>query len=146
MTPSIAPPGTPSRGTGVIVFVVSFVVGLGCFGFLGGVVSYAFVEKARVDVRRGWTLVPTTVAAKRLTPGSIVKMADLSNRSVPEMLVTASMITPESASTIVNQAILVSVEPGEPLRWAFFAAGEGLDSRADHEAFEACTRTVWGPP
>jgi Flp pilus assembly protein CpaB len=133
----------PAKGMATFIFALSVFVGLGSFGVAGGVGSYLAVKRTSVTVRAGWSLTPVVVAAKRLEPGELVPLQSMSQRSVPEVLVTSSMVKPEAASTLVGQPVLVAVEAGEPLRWAFFLGPEDF-SQKDQEVGKACAEAVWG--
>jgi Flp pilus assembly protein CpaB len=87
---------------------------------LGSAVGFSYLQKLKVDVRKGWNLVPVVVAAVDLDQGKAVTMDMISQRSVPEQFVTSSIVKPDSASYIVNQKILVPVQAGDPLRWSDF--------------------------
>jgi Flp pilus assembly protein CpaB len=113
-----APPKTSSSG-----FVLGLSLGLGAsllFLCLGSAVGFSYLQKLKVDVRKGWNLVPVVVAAVDLSDGTVVTMDMISQRSVPEQFVTSSIVKPDSASYIVNQKVLVPVQAGDPLRWSDF--------------------------
>ncbi|MFT3709927.1 MAG: SAF domain-containing protein [Archangium sp.] len=119
MTP-LNPQAPRSSGSG---FIGGLAVGLGLFFValcIGGAVGFSYVQKQRVDVRKGWNLVPVIVAAVDISEGSEVKMEMISQRSIPEQFVTSSIVKPDSASYIVNQKVLVAVQAGDPLRWSDF--------------------------
>lgn len=116
----VPPRPTPSRSSG---FVMGLLVGLGLFlllGFMGGVVGYSAVAKAKTDARKGWNLVPVVVAAKDISENSTVTMEMISQRAVPEQFVTSSVVRPDSASYIVGQKVLVAVQAGDYLLWTQF--------------------------
>lgn len=89
-------------------------------GLLAGVVAYSAIKKREADVRRGWNLVPVVVAAVDVPEGTIVTFDMISQRSVPEQFVTSSVVKPDSASYVVNQKVLVSLQAGDPLLWSQF--------------------------
>jgi pilus assembly protein CpaB len=87
---------------------------------LAFVVAYSAVEKQEADVRKGWNLVPVVVAATDLSEGTVVTMEMVSQRSIPEQFVTSSIVKPDSASYVVGQKVLVSLQAGDPLLWSQF--------------------------
>lgn len=130
-------------GKSVVALVVGAVIGLPMGAFVGGAVHAVLVQKASADARRGWMLAPVVVAARPLAPGELVKFEDVSLRSIPEQFVTTSLVKPDGASYIVNQAVLVPVAAGEPLRWSYFQVtkarsagtpGEWLSQEAERAA------------
>lgn len=68
-------------------------------------------------------LVAIVLAGRDLPAGSTVTFDDIRQRHVPEVLVTSSVVRPDSASYIVNQKLLVPVLAGDPMLWAFFVTG-----------------------
>jgi Flp pilus assembly protein CpaB len=119
MTPAPLPAPRSGRGG----FAVGLLIGLGCSGLLlclGSGVGYAVVQRQKVAVRKGWNLVPVVVAAVDITEHTVVTMDQVSQRSMPEQFVTASVVKPDSASYIINQTINVPVQAGDPLLWSQF--------------------------
>lgn len=103
--------------------VFGALVGMAVAGVLlcaGTVVGYSWVKKKGADARKGWNLVPVVVAAVDIPDGTLVTMEMISQRSVPEQFVTASVVKPDSASYIVNQRVNVPLNAGDPLRWSDF--------------------------
>src|SRR4051812_34519396 len=99
---------------------------------IAGVIAYSAVKKKELDVRRGWNLVPVVVSAVDIPEGTIVSFDMISQRSVPEQFVTSSVVKPDSASYVVNQKVLVSLQAGDPLLWSQFEttkAAERLSSK-----------------
>ena len=131
----------------IIAALVGGCLGLGVGG--GGVWLYGKWQLGLA--RKGWALEPVVIARRDLPPGTVVTIDDLDQRSVPEMWVTASVITPDSASYVVNQPLNVPIAKGEPLRWAYFATwAKPLHPLNDRAAIDACTleaasRTPSGP-
>lgn len=112
--------------------VVALVLGL-----LAGAVAYSAIKKKEADVRRGWNLVPVVVAAVDIPEGTVVTFDMISQRSVPEQFVTSSVVKPDSASYVVNQKVLVSLQAGDPLLWSQFEttkAAERLSSKIQKKA------------
>ncbi len=93
---------------GVVLALAAFLVG------------WSGLQKQRNDVRKGWNLVPVVVTAVDLSEGTVVTMEMISQRSIPEQFVTASVIKPDSASYIVGQKVMVSMQAGDPLLWSQF--------------------------
>ncbi|MEW5741564.1 MAG: SAF domain-containing protein [Myxococcota bacterium] len=104
----------------VVALTVGAVIGLALGGAVGGALHFVLKVKGVAEARRGWNLVPVVVAARSIAPGAMVRMEDISQRSIPEQFFTQSVVRPDSASYVVNQAVLVPVAAGEPLRWAYF--------------------------
>lgn len=127
---------------GTLLFGVAFLGGLALFGCLGGGASYAVVKSAEAKVRRGWNLVPVTVYAKDLAAGDVATFENISQRAVPEQLVTSSVVKPDSASYVVNQAIRVPVRAGDPAVWTHF---DTPDKQQSKEAAAACAKR-FAPP
>jgi Flp pilus assembly protein CpaB len=118
-------------------FVLMLVVG----GFVGGFFAYLFVKKTEADARKGWNLVPVVVAAQDLQAGDTVEFEQISQRSVPEQLVSSSIVKPDSASYIVHQQLNAPVFAGEPLRWSGFVVHELPDGGSCRlEELEACQK------
>ena len=125
------------------LLLVAAIVGAGAGFMFGGGSMWLYGKWQMGLARKGWTLVPVVIAARDLTPGTVVTMADLDQRSIPEQFETASVIKPDSASYVVNQAVNVPVAKGEPLRWGYFSAWEEpLDSRKDAAVIDACSRVA----
>jgi pilus assembly protein CpaB len=88
-------------------------------------------------VKRGWNLVPVTVAAMNIAEGTMVDFEMISTREVPEQFVTASVVKPDSSAYIVNQRIMVPVQAGDPLLWSQFEtarSSERLSKRINKRA------------
>jgi pilus assembly protein CpaB len=49
----------------------------------------------------------------------------ISQRSVPEMFVTASVVRPDDAARVIGKAVQVPIQPGDPIRWSDVAAADG---------------------
>ena len=88
-----------------------------CMGTLG---VWSWSMGTRSKAREGWNLKPVVVAAVDFAAGDEVTFEIISQRSVPEQFVTASIIKPDSAYHVVNQVTLVDLAQGDPLRWADF--------------------------
>jgi len=95
----------------------------GLLGFIGGglmsgLVTWTLVTKNARELREGWNLVPVVVASQDIPEGTVVTFDLLQQRSIPEQFVTASVVKPEGAETIVNQRLLVPVRAGDLLLWS----------------------------
>lgn len=106
---------------------LAFSVGLMLMGFG---VAWSALAKERHDVRKGWNLVPVLVAAVDLSEGSVVTPSHVSQRSVPEQFVTASVVKPESASFVLGQKVQVAVAAGDPLLWSQFESARAVERLA----------------
>jgi Flp pilus assembly protein CpaB len=118
-------------------FAAGLLGGLAVAGCLGGIVSYSLVKMTEAKVRRGWNLVPVVVYAKDVAAGDVVGFDQISQRSVPEQLVTSSVVKPDSASYVVNQPARVPALAGDVALWAHF---EVPDRKLSAEATEACVK------
>jgi len=87
---------------------------------LGSALGYVYVKRSASNARKGWNLVPVVVAAVDITEDTVVTMDMISQRSIPEQFVTASIVKPDSASYIVSQKVLVPLQAGDPLLWSQF--------------------------
>jgi pilus assembly protein CpaB len=104
---------------------------------IAGVVSYSAIKRQESAVRRGWNLVPVVVAAVDISEGTELTMEMIATRAIPEQFVTASVVKPDSAAYVLNQKVLVPVQPGDPLLWSQFAssrAAERLSSKVQRKA------------
>ena len=97
---------------------------------MGFGVAYSALMKEKADVRRGWNLVPVLVANVDLSEGTVVTMAHLSQRSVPEQFVTSSVVKPDSSGYVVGQKVQVAVAAGDPLLWNQFSSSRAVDGLA----------------
>jgi Flp pilus assembly protein CpaB len=112
--------GQHTKGLLVGVAVVGL---LFCFSL---VLWFAKLTNAKIDVSRGWNLVPIIVASTDLSEDSIITTNELSQRMFPEQFVTSSFIRPDSASYIVKQRILVRAMAGDPLYWTDFQTNKNV--------------------
>jgi Flp pilus assembly protein CpaB len=78
-------------------------------------------------------LVAIVIAARDLPAGTVVTFDDLSQRSFPARLVTASLVKPESASYVINQPLKLPLLTGDPVQWEFF-------QQSPKEVHEACAK------
>jgi pilus assembly protein CpaB len=96
-------------------------------GLLAFIVSWSAIKKRETEVRKGWNLVPVVVAAVDISDGTVVTMDMISQRSIPEGFVTASVVKPDSANYIINQKVLVPLQAGDPLLWSQFETTKGAE-------------------
>lgn len=92
------------------VAAVLLVTGLG--------LAYSALERQRAEVRRGWNLVPVLVATVDLAEGTVLTPEVVAQRSVPEQLVSGSVVKPDSASFVIGQRVVTPVAVGDPLLWS----------------------------
>ncbi len=97
---------------------------------MGFAVAWSALMKEKADVRQGWNLVPVLVATVDLSEGTVVTMAQLSQRSVPEQFVTSSVVKPDSANYVVGQKVQVAVAAGDPLLWSQFESARAVERLA----------------
>lgn len=123
------------------LLIVGAVVGAFLGLVTGGGGTWLAAKREASLARKGWVLVPVVIVRRDLAPGTVLTMDDIDQRSVPEVLVNASIIKPDSVSYVINQPLLVPVAAGEPLRWAHVATWEKpLHPMNDSAAIDACTR------
>jgi pilus assembly protein CpaB len=84
----------------------------------------AYTGKRLRDAKKGWNLTPVVVAAVDMEEGTLVSYDSISQRSVPEQFVTASVVKPDSANRVVNQRLRFPVRVGDPLLWTMFQGKE----------------------
>jgi pilus assembly protein CpaB len=121
MTPSPSSSSVTSAGPkSGVVFGVGIVLGLLAGTGGGSLASYALVKREEARVRRGWNLVPVVVAGTTLAPTKPLEMEMISQRSVPEQLVTASIVKPDSAAYVIHQPLRRPLQEGAMIRWDDF--------------------------
>jgi Pilus formation protein N terminal region/SAF domain len=72
----------------------------------------------------GWKLVPVIVISKELPKGTLVTAEMLTQRLVPEQLVTNSLVKPAMVNYILEQSSQVPLHAGDMVRWTDFASME----------------------
>ena len=123
----------------VIGVIGGTVAGLFIGGFAFGVLGFLRVKQADYDQRHGWVLAPVVVAARDLAPGTVVTFDDLSQRSIPDLMVTPSMVKPDLAESIVNRHLRVPLREGDPLWAALF---EPRVPNLDLDLATECTEAI----
>ena len=73
------------------------------------------------------------VAARDLPAGTVLKREDVEERSVPEAMVTRSLLNPASVAYLVDQRLVLPMLAGDPVQVPFF---ESLHV----EAYQACAK------
>ncbi|MBN8228811.1 hypothetical protein JYK02_14985 [Corallococcus macrosporus] len=86
------------------------------FGVLAGILAYAKVKHDEDQARAGLDLVKILVVSRDLRPGDVLDTQNLSLRSVPRQMATASVLRPEFASAVLNHPVVVPLKAGDPLR------------------------------
>jgi hypothetical protein len=115
----------PSQRDVVGSALAGILAGFLVVGCMGGPASFFLERKLTQQGKRGWNLVPIVVWAVDAEPGSVVTFDEISQRSVPEQFVTASIVKPDSASYVVGQAHHPAAKAGDALLWsAFEKAGD----------------------
>ncbi len=94
---------------------------------LAFIVGWSGMQKQRADIRKGWNLVPVIVSAVDISEGTVVTMEMISQRSIPEQFVTSSVVKPDSASYVVGQKVMVSLQAGDPLLWSQFETSRAAE-------------------
>lgn len=118
------------KGGWVGAIVAGCILGVLVAGGLSGLVGYVLVTKKHADVRKGWNLGPVMVASRDLRAGQVLRTEDVAERSIPEQLVTSSIVKPGSMTDVVGQLIAVDVKAGEPLRSSYFPSSKNSDPAA----------------
>ena len=119
MTP-MNPQSTDKTANG---FITGLAIGLGATVVIlgiAGIGGYAVATLKNAEVRKGWNLVPVVVAGREISEGRIITVEDLSQRSIPEQLVTSSVVKPDSSKYVLNLKTLVPMMQGDPLLWSQF--------------------------
>jgi Flp pilus assembly protein CpaB len=124
--------------------VVGLVGGSTVAGLVAGFLSYVSVRKQEHQSRTSWPMVDVVVAARDLAPGSVLGENALSARSVPEAMVTASIVTPEKAAYIAHQRLEVPLRAGDPMAWTFFETAYVAPEESDVAA--ACSAAIDSAP
>ena len=127
-------------------------VGICVAGFISGLVTAFLVKKAERETRKGWILLPVTVADRPLAPGDRVPPEALAQRSIPEQLITESVVKTDVAHYVEGQMIAAPVKEGDPLYWGLFASGRpgpavpGPREVGDSSIWEACHAAIIASP
>ena len=106
---------------------IALAAGLMLMGFA---VAFSALQKEMADVRRGWNLVPVTVANVDISEGTVVTVDMISQRSVPEQFVTSSVVKPDSVNYVVGQRVQVAIAAGDPLQWSQFDSARTVEHLA----------------
>jgi len=117
--------------------IIGVVLGLASF-----VIGWSGMQKQRADMKRGWNLVPVVVSAVDISEGSVVTMEMVSQRSIPEQFVTSSVVKPDSASYVVGQKVMVSLQAGDPLLWSQFETSKAAERLSTKVAKRARAITI----
>ncbi|HYI00657.1 SAF domain-containing protein [Hyalangium sp.] len=100
--------------------------------------------------RTSMALVPVVVAVRDLSPGETVPYEAMAKRDLPEMIVTSSMVKPDTATYIKDQRLVVPVSKGDPLYWGWFSSTMSelkMDSPTlDVKVWEACDDALAASP
>jgi pilus assembly protein CpaB len=83
-------------------------------------VSWSAINKQANDARKGWVLVRVVVAATEISEGTVITTDLINSRAIPEQFVTASVVKPDSFNYVLNQKVMVALQPGDPLLWSQF--------------------------
>src|SRR3990167_9377102 len=105
--------------------IIGVVLGLAAF-----VIGWSGLQRERVNIRKGYNLVPVVVSAVDISEGTVVTMDMVSQRSVPEMFVTSSVVKPDSATYVIGQKVQVAVAAGDPLLWNQFESTRAVERLA----------------
>ena len=102
--------------------IIGIVLGLAAF-----VIGWSGLQRERANLKKGFNLVPVVVAAVDISEGTVVTMEMVSQRSVPEMFITSSVVKPDSATYVVGQKVMVSMQAGDPLLWSQFETSRSAE-------------------
>jgi pilus assembly protein CpaB len=92
--------------------------------------------------------VAIVVALRDLPAGSTLTYDDIAQRSIPAGLVSSSVLTPDSASYVINHKLTLPLLAGDPVQWTFFESSpqqvrescakfEGEDTSAEQQVARA---------
>lgn len=102
--------------------IIGLVLGLAAF-----VIGWSGLQRERANLKKGFNLVPVVVAAVDISEGTVVTMEMVSQRSVPEMFITSSVVKPDSATYVIGQKVMVSMQAGDPLLWSQFETSRSAE-------------------
>jgi pilus assembly protein CpaB len=102
--------------------IIGIVLGLAAF-----VIGWSGLQRERANLHKGFNLVPVVVAAVDVSEGTVVTMEMVSQRSVPEMFITSSVVKPDSATYVIGQKVMVSLQAGDPLLWSQFETSRAAE-------------------
>ena len=102
--------------------IIGIVLGLAAF-----IIGWSGLQRERVNIRKGFNLVPVVVAAVDVSEGTVVTMEMVSQRSIPEQFITSSVVKPDSVSYVVGQKVMVSLQAGDPLLWSQFETSRAAE-------------------
>ncbi len=125
-----------------MAFLVCLLVSAGAVGALGTLGVTLYAKSVERSVRRGWLLVPVVVAARDLGPGTRLSVDLLTQRAIPDTLVTSADVRPEAITDLLGRRLAVPVAGGEPLRVSFVAEPTGSDAARDADVLDACADEV----
>jgi Flp pilus assembly protein CpaB len=86
---------------------------------LVGALGYLYMKRRERELRH-YHGIPVVVASQDLPAGTLITFDLISQRSVPEQFVTASVVKPDNANAIVGQRIQAPVRTGDMLLWSQF--------------------------
>jgi Flp pilus assembly protein CpaB len=138
-----------------VLIILGLAAGLGVgavgTGLLAGVVSYSVVRLEEKRVQRAWNLVPVMVASREFAPGDTLTYDRMAQRLVPEQLVTASLVKPDSAAYVTDQVFMAPLLSGDPLHWALFLSARQMPgpqpaSPRDAAVWAACDAALATSP
>ena len=102
--------------------IIGIVLGLAAF-----VIGWSGLQRERVNIRKGYNLVPVVVAAVDVSEGTVVTIEMVSQRSIPEQFITSSVVKPDSATYVIGQKVMVSLQAGDPLLWSQFETSRAAE-------------------
>jgi len=92
----------------------------GLCAVLGVGLYWGLIARTNAQTRDAWPLIPVLVAKEDLAEGEKITFEMLATRSVPEVLVTPSVLRPESLEKAVGQKLTVPLQAGDHLLWDHF--------------------------
>lgn len=99
----------------------------GGLAVLAGFLVHRSIAAREMAVREGWEPVPILVASAEHDEGEEMTLSGLARSEMPERFVSASMVRPEHAETLVGQRLAVPLREGDPILWSHFEARKETD-------------------
>jgi hypothetical protein len=113
-------PGRRLSDARVTAVTLGVLVGLVVGVLTAGFASFFVARYSAAKARAGWNLVPVVVAAVDIPENTVVTLDMIAQRQVPEQFVTSSVVRPESAASIVNRKVMVTLQAGDMMLWSQF--------------------------
>ncbi len=89
-------------------------------GLIAFYLSQSAINRRVEYAQKGWTLTKVLVAGTEIAEGTTITTDLIQSRDIPDQFVTASVVKPDSINFILNQKVMVALQPGDPLLWTQF--------------------------